>query len=325
MLKVACWFVMKTCQEMNQMKKSTDGMKFRVQKHSAQIMPKFILNRAAISQEKGDNKSLTNIFILGKWKKIEKPLLKYETFVIDQMTYMFCHVDSNGLLTQSTSFSLNLSDGLSSKDGPIKKRIPNDLGYENLPWQIQGFRIENFSMMETKLTSFFSNHNLEDSLEILNLSNNIIGIEGVNILTCKVWSSLKRVYLRNISATADEFKTIVLKSKWPNLRFLDLSNNLILKQEFKTLAFGQWPCVESIITDQFPVPAQQFQEFMKGANWPDLKDFTFNILYLLPVPDEIPIVGTIIKKWPKVQKKNIQVIQQPVENVAFIKFIDNKN
>ena len=324
MLNMAGWFIMKTMGQGEGMNKSQKGMEFIIEKLSTLKMPRFTLKKS--SQEKSSNQILDNIFVLGKWTKLEKPLLRYEILIIDQATYMFCHVKSNDNST-TVSSGFSLSDSLSSSEGIIKKRISNDLGYDGLPWEIQGFRLENFSIMETKMLSFFSQGNtLEDSLECLNLSNNIIGAEGVKILTCKCWPFLKRVYLRNISATEKELEKLVKKSNWPSLRYLDLSRNNVVKAEFGMLAHGRWPSLEGLILDQFSVSGELFEKFMKdGANWPNLREFPLDIYYSMPAPEDIHIVGEIIKKWPKIKKKNVRVVEQTEKNIVSVKFVYHHN
>jgi len=136
--------------------------------------------------------------------------------------------------------------------------------------------LENLCLQNTDLTAKDLQNLISKSdwlhLKRLDASQNPIQDEGLEILVSAKWSLLEFLNLSSTKITTQGLENSIRRSKWPNLKTLDISLNSIQDEGLEVLASANWKLLEDLNIQETEITAQGMEIFLTNrSKWAHLK------------------------------------------------------
>ena len=185
------------------------------------------------------------------------------------------NLNKTGIIIKGIEILISRSDWSCLRKLDISGNSIHDRELEVLVSAIKWQLLKDLNLGDTKITvegiGTLINESYWAILKKLDVSYNSIQNRGVKILTGKRWDMLESLSLRGSKMTAEGIETLIHQSNWPQLKKLDISDDLIENEGLELLSYGNWPLLEHLDLLRTGITAKGVKSMVNLSKWTNLK------------------------------------------------------
>ena len=167
-------------------------------------------------------------------------------------------------------------------------------------------QLESLKLNDSKVTVYhlekIINHFKCPNLKFLNLSDNDICLEKVLVLVLGECPLLEELHLENTKIPFEGIKVLGNQSKWPQLKYFNLSNNEIYDKGLSQLVLAEWPLLEDLNLSNTKLSLKAGEKVFTQLKWLQLKHL--NISNNEIFDEGLSALG--VKEWPLLEELNVK-------------------